>query len=427
MNSREISFGMRGVLVAAALAAGAAVIITVIAGYALFGGATAHPESDGATVRISALKADNGAVRVALQQQDRGGQWSARQHPDLNTVGVAAPTGVWLNSSALQLVTPGAASVREGPLFCIVAHGASNDYFWRVVRGYSRQAANDAGMNVRFTLLPNGADQAAAIERCSADGASVIAATLADPDAVRSALFAAKEAGARIITFNSGAESAASVGSELHIALDDAEAGRVVGREFNRRGLTGDIGCLLHERRNIGLDARCSALAETYTGGETHRISLPEGGDPDAIRQAVTERLLDSDQPTLNALLALNADTLLVGLRATIESAGRLDHLVQIAGVGQSPALAQFELADRERHLAFVTSHAGEAQGYLITAALLYVNTYTTAAQFISTPTILTASPFVFDSSAIRADPDDLVAGLRRVQERLALGEQYDE
>ena len=152
---------------------------------------------------------------------------------------------------------------------------------------------------------------------------------------------------------------------------------------------------------------------------------MPDGGDADAISRAVSERLLDPDQPALAALLALNADTLLAALGAIIESADRLDRDVQIAGVGQSPALARFDVADRNRHLAFVTSHAGEAQGYLITSALRYVHTYTTAAQFISTPTILTATPFIFDSTAIRADPEDVAAGLRRLEQRLALGEEY--
>ena len=415
LSGKQLAMGLAFALVIAA---------TTIVNFLLFTGATAQQEPDGATVRISALRSESGAVRVALQQQDTGGEWGEREHPNLNTIRATARTGVWLNSSPLQVESTGAA---QAPLFCVVSHGATNDYFWRIARGYSRQAAIDAGMNVRFSLLPDGADQAAAIELCSADGAAVIAATLADPEAVRAALLAAKEAGARIITFNSGADLAASVGSELHIALDDAEAGRVVGREFNRRGQTGDIGCLLHERRNVGLDARCDALAETYTGGETHRVHLPERGDADAIGQAVTNRLLDSAQPALSALLALNGDTLLASLGAIIASADSLDYDVQIASIGQNPALRRFELADRQRHLAFVTNHAGEAQGYLITSALLYVHTFATDAKFISTPTILTATPFIFDSTAIRASPQDLAAALQRVQQRLDLGDEYDD
>lgn len=401
-----------------------AIAVTTVVNRSFFDDTTAQRESDGATVRISALKSESGAVRVALQQQQVGGAWAERRHPDLNTVRTDASTGVWLNSSPLQIAAP---SAEDGPLFCVVSHGARNDFFWRLVRGYSRQAAIDAGMNVRFSLLPDPADQAAEIERCSADGASVIAATLASPDAVRGALLSAKAAGARIITFNSGSESAASVGSELHLALDEAAAGRLVGNEFNRRGLTGDIGCLIHESQNVGLDVRCQALSETYTGGATHRIQLPDGADSASIREVVTERLLDPDQPGLNALLALNADTFLDAFAAIVESADQLDHVVQIASIGQKTEISRIPLADRQRHLAFLTNHAGEAQGYLITSALLFVHSYPAPASFISTPTVLSATPFIFDGTTIKASPQVLIDTVRRVQQRLDLGEEYDE
>lgn len=400
------------------------IAVTTLVNLALFDDATAQQESDGATVRISALKLESGAVRVALQRQHAGGAWAERQHPDLNTVRADAPTAVWLNSSPLQIVPPAA---EDGPLFCVVSHGARDDYFWRYVRGYSRQAAIDAGMNVRFLLLPDPAAQAAAIARCSADGASVIAATLASPDAVQSALLAAKAAGVRIITFNSGSEQAAAVGSELHLALDEAAVGRLIAREFNRRGLTGDIGCLIHESQNVGLDARCDALADSYTGGITHRIHLAEDGDRGGIEAALAERLLDPDQPGLHALVALNADTFLISFDAVLATADQLDHVVQIASVGQRPAFSQIPLQDRKRHLALVTNHAGEAQGYLITAAMLMAHSYPTPPSFIRTPTILTATPFIFDSTTIKANPDVLTDTLRKVQQRLDLGDEYDE
>jgi len=416
------------VIVGAALALAAQALIAVDA-------AGGDSRDYVATVRISALKSEDGAVRVALQDQDEDGAWGERQHPRLDTVGTSARTGVWLNSSLLVVSVAATASTMpdvhaeatsgdEQPLFCIVSHGGRDDFFWRLVRGYSRQAALDAGSNVRFSQSPDGAQQAAAIQRCSDDGAAVIASTLADPDAVRDALLAAKEAGARIITFNSGADAAESVGSELHIALDEAAAGRLVGEEFNRRGLTGNIGCLLHEVGNVGLEQRCDALAETYTGGETFRINLPVG-DPEAVQEAVEARLLDADQPELAGLLTLNADTLLATLRGVIATADQMGHDVQIAGIGQNAKLDTIDLADRRRHLALVISHAGETQGYLITAALNYIHTYPAPASFISSTTILRATPFSFDAKVIQADDSRAAEVLRRVAERLALGDEY--
>lgn len=84
----------------------------------------------------------------------------------------------------------------------------------------------------------------------------------------------------RVISFNSGAEHADSVGSELHIALDDAATGRIAGEEFNRRGFPGPIACLIHEDGNAGLETRCDELEAAYRGGSVSRLRLPDGAEP---------------------------------------------------------------------------------------------------------------------------------------------------
>ena len=138
-------------------------------------------------------------------------------------------------------------------------------------------------------------------------------------------------------------------------------------------------------------------------------------------------RLFDADQPRLSALLALNADTFLDAFAAIAGSADQLDHVAQIASIGQNMGVSQIPLADRQRHLAFLTNHAGEAQGYLITSALLFVHSYPAPASFISTPTILSATPFIFDGTTINASLEVLIDTMQRVQQRLNLGEEYDE
>lgn len=425
MTIRDRSFGWRSVLAIVLVAVAAAVIITIVAGHALVNDAAARAESDSATVRISALRSASGAVRVALQQQDASGAWGEREHPERNTVRATAQAGVWLSSSALS-VAVALPPVSDGPLFCIVAHGGRHDRFWRNVRGYSRLAAREAGLNVRFAQSLDGAEQAAAIDQCSADGAVVIASTLADPSAVRESLIAAKTAGARIITFNSGTDLAVTVGSELHIALDETAAGRLAGEEFNARGTEGAIGCVIHEADNIGLEQRCDALAAAYLGGDTVRIRVPEGGDAEQVRQAMTERLLDPEEPSLSALLTLNGGTMGSVLKAVIATAEQFDHHIQVASISPSLTLAEITREQRERHVAFFSSHAGEVQGYLVTAALHMVHQFGPTASFIRSPTILTATPFIFDDSTALTDPAELAETLRRARAILALGDEYD-
>jgi len=284
-----------------ALVAGlvAIALLTALATLTFIGGATANHQEpgdgDSATVRVAAQRHASGAVSVAVQQQDNSRRWGERLLPELRVVPAGAQPGRWLNSSPVELPP---LEVDERPLLCIVAHGQTDDYFWRMLRGFSRRAALDNQLHVRFAQPPNGAAQAAAIDRCSADGAAVIAATLAAPDDVTASLLAAKAAGSRIITFNSGYEDAIRAGSELHIALDDVEAGRLAARQFNRHEMTGTVGCVVHEQNNVGLDARCEAFASVYAGGDVLRVDLPDGADFEAIR-AITVSYTPLTLPTI--------------------------------------------------------------------------------------------------------------------------------
>ena len=406
--------------------------LTLTAQELLSGDAVAE-DAGGATVRISALKSDDGAVRVALQEQGRDGDWQQRQHPRFDTVSASARTGVWLNSSPLHLSSaePTAALAEESkPLFCIVAHGTRDDYFWQLVRGYSRQAALDNGLTVRFVQSPDSSVQAGAIEQCSADGAAVIAATLAAPDAVIGPLQAAGQAGSRIITFNSGYEEAERAGSELHIALDDVEAGRLAGREFNRRGMTGTIACLLHEMENVGLETRCDAIEETYTGGDVIRVSLPGSGDFAEVRAAIAERITDSDQPKLSALFALNGNTLHAAMQAIVDTRDALDYQVKTGSLGITQGvgavLQQVGLEGLLQISLFTIDDAAEAQGYLITAALAMAYSNPLPSEFIDRPLIVKATPFVYDyTAALALGPTVRQAYYERLSARLALGEEY--
>ena len=399
-------------------------VILGIAGYiAVSDGVFGSGHGD-AEVRVATRSLDDGRVEVAVQQRAADADWSARQLPDARFLSADVEPGTWRVSSGVPI---SAADADGGSLLCIVTHGATNDFFWRAVKGWSRQASIDAGLNVRFRQAQDGAQQASQIEQCSVDGASVIAATLADPDAVRDALLAAKAAGARIITFNSGAEYAASVGSEMHIALDDRAAGRLVGEAFNTRGISGAIGCLLHEENNVGLITRCEALAATYTGGDVINIRLPEGGDRAAMQASIEERLLDVDDAPLAALVSLNSDTLNAALHAILATADQMEQTVQLTSVGGSLDVTKIPAESRSRHISFHVSAAPEVQGYLVTAALQMVHNHTTPARFIGSPTILIAEPRVLDLQTARADPQAAKDTLGRLAERIALGDQYDE
>ena len=202
-----------------------------------------------------------------------------------------------------------------------------------------------------------------AIRACSADGATVIAATLADPQAVTPALQEADEAGARIITFNSGAEFAHEAGSELHISIDDHATGRLAGERFNAAEVDGEIVCLIHEDVNTGLDERCDGLAETYAGGDVRPLHIPDDYDREQTTQFAIDLLRGEGAPA--GILALNVDTTLAVMEALSRVRSELDYRPIVGSIGGHPDISRLPLDLRNDHLAFLTNDLGPAQGYL--------------------------------------------------------------
>ena len=107
------------------------------------------------------------------------------------------------------------------------------------------------------------------------------------------------------MSFNSGVQAAAEVGSSFHIGLDDRRAGEIAGEQFNQEGTQGTILCVIHEQNNTGLHERCDGLAATYANGEVETWSY-QG------RDAADEVLARAAEGDIAAVMALSDS---VGLR----------------------------------------------------------------------------------------------------------------
>ena len=187
-------------------------------------------------------------------------------------------------------------------LHCIISHGGGEDLFWGLASESSVAAAGALGIDVRTEVYAVAAEQAEAIRRCVADGAVSIATTLAEPEILKPAVQEAINAGTHVISFNSGAEVAADVGTALHIGLDDREGGRIAGAEFNERGIQGNALCIIHEPNNVGLHDRCNGLEETFDG-------TVERWSPTSDETVIEELDARIGEGDVDAALALSSDT----------------------------------------------------------------------------------------------------------------------
>ncbi len=182
-------------------------------------------------------------------------------------------------------------------LFCVISHGGE-DFFWGLASDTATIAAAALSINLRAQSFSEVSDQADAIRQCVEDGAVSIATTLVSPSDLAPAIAEAREAGIPVMSFNSGVQAAADVGTSFHIGLNDRRAGEIAGEQFNREGTQGTILCVIHELNNVGLQERCEGLAATYANGEVENWAY-EGMNAD---EAVLERAAQGDIAAVMAL-----------------------------------------------------------------------------------------------------------------------------
>lgn len=259
---------------------------------------------------VARLAAGDGAVGVAATSYEA----TILAGRAVAAAGLSVP--VRLEGSLFSAIPPGP----EAP-YCYIHHGF--DEFWWVAREAAARAGDYMGIDVPllFYGVPGLADdQSALIRRCIEADAAAITTTLPDPEDVREALAEAAAAGIPIVSFNSGADSAAELGSAVHIAVDEPAIGRLAGEEFTRLGATGNLLCLVHEEANVALRERCTAAGEAYEGGEVEVFPIWQfSGDvaSDRAQAAIAGRL---DQGDVGAVLTLGAVASTPAFPAVVEA-----------------------------------------------------------------------------------------------------------
>ena len=214
---------------------------------------------------------------------------------------VVEATRVYVRSTYwIELVDPHVPD--EDNLYCLISHGGEDDLFWGLAAETSVAAAGALHIDVRSESYAIAADQAEAIRRCVADGATGIATTLAEPEVLKPAVREAIDAGIPVVSFNSGAEAASDVGTVMHISLDDREGGRIAGDEFNARGIEGNVLCVVHQPTNIGLHDRCDGFEERFSG-------TVERWSPTSVETDIDDLEARLAEGNVDGVLALSSDS----------------------------------------------------------------------------------------------------------------------
>ncbi|MGP2440421.1 substrate-binding domain-containing protein [Streptomyces sp. JW3] len=170
----------------------------------------------------------------------------------------------------------------------LVTHGGEGDAFWDLVRKGAEAAAAKDGVDLTYAGDADTAGQAELVRDAIGDRVDGIAVTLAKPGAMKQPVAEARAAGIPVVGLNSGMDAWRSTGLLEYFGQDESVAGRAVGDKLDALGAEHTL-CVIHERGNVALEARCAGVKKTF-GGVTEMLYV-EGTDMEAVRDAVAARL----------------------------------------------------------------------------------------------------------------------------------------
>ncbi|MFR0356383.1 substrate-binding domain-containing protein [Streptomyces sediminimaris] len=255
---------------------------------------------------------------------------------------------------------PGAAGGAGAARFkvALVTHASEGDTFWDLVRKGAEAAAAKDGVDLTYANDPDAAGQAALVRDAVRQKVDGIALTLAKPQAMKGPVAAARSADIPVVGLNSGIDSWQSEGILEFFGQDESLAGRAVGDKLDELRAKHAL-CVIHERGNVALEARCAGVKKTF-GGRTDIVYV-EGTDTTATDAAITARL--RQDPTIDEVVTLGAQFALNAVKSVKQS-------------GSKAHVATFDLnqdlvkAVRSGDVQFAVDQQPYLQGYLAVDSL---------------------------------------------------------
>jgi simple sugar transport system substrate-binding protein len=185
---------------------------------------------------------------------------------------------------------PGGGGNADGPSFTIamVTHEAPGSTFWDRIRAGAQQAAEQHGIDLKYSNDPDSGKQATLIQNAVDSKVDGIAVTLANPDAVGPALAKATQAGIPGVVFNSGIDTYQQYGASMYFGSDESLAGQSAGQRLAQESPGGKILCVVHEQGNISLETRCGGVKQSYPNTENLQVN---GSDLPSVQQTIQAKL----------------------------------------------------------------------------------------------------------------------------------------
>src|SRR3954466_2177925 len=130
----------------------------------------------------------------------------------------------------------GGAGDNSGYTVAMITHETPGDTFWDKIKSGAQQAAQNYGIDLKYSNDPEASKQATLIQNAVDSKVDGIATTLATPDALAGAVKDANAAKIPVAAFNSGIDQYKQVGALMYFGSDETLAGQTGGARIVKDG-----------------------------------------------------------------------------------------------------------------------------------------------------------------------------------------------
>ncbi|MBT2414319.1 sugar ABC transporter substrate-binding protein [Streptomyces sp. ISL-12] len=199
----------------------------------------------------------------------------------------------------------------------LVTHQAVGDTFWDIVRKGAEAAAAKDNIKLVYSNDPNAGNQAGLVQNAIDQKVDGIAVTLAKPDALKSVVSKARQAGIPVVGLNSGLSDWRQMGLTEFFGQDESVAGEAFGKKLNEVGAEKAV-CVLHEQGNVGLTQRCDGVKKTFEGSVENLYV--NGTDMPSVLSTITAKL--KQDSSIDHVVTLGAPFAMTAVQSVAESGG---------------------------------------------------------------------------------------------------------
>ena len=209
----------------------------------------------------------------------------------------------------------------SGYTFAMITHETPGDTFWDKIKSGAQQAAQNYGIDLKYSNDPEASKQATLIQNAVDSKVDGIATTMATPDALAGAVEDANAAKIPVVAFNSGIEDYQDVGASMYFGSDENLAGESAGERIADAGGKNPL-CVIQAAGSVALEARCAGVKSKAPSTENIQVN---GADDSAVVSSLQAKL--SQDKSIDYIVTLGAPIALDALKA-MEASGSKAKLI---------------------------------------------------------------------------------------------------